>query len=139
MGKKSQTYLDNFIDTYNTLDIIFIVLIVGAALYLILSYIYSRNSFKDVGPYSQYYLDPLSFDPNYFNKSLYSVPGCKANPKVIFGNNTTVLPMESNIPSIDMLRAHANMNPKTCNKYVIPAYSQQYIDMNTSPISVRME
>lgn len=124
---------------FNTLDIIFIIIGVGSLLYLIINHIYSKIAFKDVGPYSQYYLDPLSYDPNYFNKSLYSVPGCKANPKVIFGNNTTVLPMESNIPSIDMLRAHANMNPKTCNKYVIPAYSQQYIDMNTSPISVRMD
>ena len=123
---------------FNTLDIIFIIIGLGSLLYLIINYLYSSNSFKDVGPYQQYYLDPLSNDPNYFNKSLYSVPGCKANPKVMFGNNTNVLPMESNIPSIDVLRAHANMNPKTCNKYVIPAYSQQYIDMNTSPIAVRM-
>ena len=124
--------------TFNTLDIIFIIIGLGSLLYLLINYLYSSNSFKDVGPYQQYYLDPLSYDPKYFNKSLYSVPGCKANPKVMYGNNTTVLPMESNIPSIDVLRAHANMNPKTCNKYVIPAYSQQYIDMNTSPISVIM-
>ena len=124
--------------TFNTLDIIFIIIGLGSLLYLAINYLYSSNSFKDVGPYQQYYLDPRSYDPNYFNKSLYSVPGCKANPKVMFGNNTTVLPMESNIPSIDVLRAHANMNPKTCNKYIIPAYSQQYIDMNTSPIAVIM-
>ena len=122
--------------TFNTLDIIFIIIGLGSLLYLLINYLYSSNSFKDVGSYQQYYLDPRSYKPKYFNKDLYSVPGCKASPNVIYGEDT--LPMESNVPSIDMLKAHANMNPKTCNKYVIPSYSQQYIDMNTSPISVIM-
>ena len=124
--------------TFNILDIIFIIIGLGSFLYLIINYIYSSNSFKDVGPYQQYYLNPSSYNSNFLNKDLYSVPGCKANPKIVFGTNINVLPMESNVPSIDMLKAHASLNPKTCNKYVIPAYSQQYIDMNTSPIAVMM-
>lgn len=42
--------------TFNTLDIIFIIIGLGSFLYLIINYLYSSNSFKDVGPYQQYYL-----------------------------------------------------------------------------------
>jgi hypothetical protein len=47
----------------------------------------------------------------------YSIPGSIANPNMIFGPN--YLPLESNVPSIDILRSQKQIQ--------IPAYHKQLI------------
>jgi len=64
----------------------------------------------------------------YFNFDIYSVPGTKMDPYVLYGPG--YLPYESNVPSVDILRANGSKNS-------IPAYYKQYIKHNTSPLAAR--
>jgi len=64
----------------------------------------------------------------YFNNDVYSVPGTKMDPYVLYGPG--YLPYESNVPAVDILRANGSKNP-------VPAYYKQYINHNTSPLADR--
>jgi len=60
----------------------------------------------------------------YFNFDIYSVPGTKMDPYILYGSG--YLPYEENVPAIDVLRANT-----------ISAYYKQYINHNISPMTVR--
>jgi hypothetical protein len=64
----------------------------------------------------------------YLNFDIYSVPGTKMDPYILYGPG--YLPYESNVPAVDILRANGS-------KKTIPAYYKQYINHNTSPLAAR--
>ena len=70
----------------------------------------------------------ISIPIGYFNNDIYSVPGTKMDPYVLYGPG--YLPYESNVPAVDILRANGSKNPT-------PAYYKQYIKHNTSPLAAR--
>jgi len=87
-----------------------------------------KTSFKDVGPFQQYWLDPYAYDP-YFAKDIYIVPG---QARLSHNLNTkeydnSYLPYEGAIPAVDVLRAN--------NKILPPSYFTQVIRHNTTPYS----
>jgi hypothetical protein len=105
-----------------TLVIILIAIIILAAVYLCSSQnIFSK--FKDVGPFRQYYLDPVVNHPLYASNSIYSMPGTTADPYMLYGSG--YMPFEGTVPAVDVLRAN--------NKKVLPAYYKQYLQQNITP------
>ena len=64
----------------------------------------------------------------YLNFDIYSVPGTKMDPYILYGPG--YLPYESNVPAVDILRANGS-------KKTMPAYYKQYINHNTSPLAAR--
>ena len=106
---------------------VIIVLAVG------IIYVYqnkNNSTFKDVGSYQQYFLDPLAYNPNNpnnFNNSIYSLPGSTADPYMLYG--TGYMPYESAVPAVDVMRAN--------NNKVLPQYYMQYLRENTTPFANR--
>jgi hypothetical protein len=64
----------------------------------------------------------------YLNFDIYSVPGTKMDPYILYGPG--YLPYESNVPAVDILRANGS-------KKTMPAYYKQYINHNNSPLAAR--
>ena len=90
----------------------------------------NNSTFKNVGPYQQYFLDPLAYNPNNpnnFNNSIYSLPGSTADPYMLYGAG--YMPYESAVPAVDVMRAN--------NNKVLPQYYMQYLRENTTPFANR--
>ena len=107
-----------------TLVIILIVIVIQAIIYLYVSQ-NNLSKFKDVGPFRQYYLDPLVNHPLYASNSIYSMPGSIGDPYILYGSG--YMPFEGNVPAVDVMRAN--------NKQVSPSYYKQYIQQNITPYS----
>ena len=109
------------------LCIVIFALVIG----LVISYFYiiqnKSSNFKDISPYQQYLLDPVIYNPFYFNNSLYSVPGSTADPYMLYGAG--YMPYESAVPAVDVMR--------TGNKQILPSYYEQYLKQNTTPFAIR--
>lgn len=103
-------------DNRNTLHIICICLII---VFIIGVYVASRNNKINKDKFNI-----INNIQPYFNMDIYSVPGSKADPYMLYGSG--YLPYESNIPAVDVLRSNT-----------IPAYYKQYIKKNTNPLSSR--
>lgn len=109
------------------LAVILILIFILAAIYFCSSQnIFSK--FKDVGPFQQYYLDPLVNHPPYFNNSIYSMPGSTGDPYMLYGPG--YMPYEGNVPAVDVMRAN--------NQRVLPAYYKQYLQQNITPYAEKL-
>ena len=107
------------------------LLVISVCIYLLATGNWKADkiSFKDVGPFQQYWLDPYAYNP-YFASDIYIVPG---QARLAHNVNTTeydnsYLPYEGAVPAVDVLRAN--------NKILPPSYYTQVIRHNTSPGSV---
>ena len=102
----------------NTFPIgIAISLLIGA---FVIAYILIMKNTSSRGKHNNFTNIPYG----YFNFDIYSVPGTKMDPYVLYGPG--YLPYEANVPAVDVLRANT-----------IPAYYKQYIKHNTSPMTAR--
>lgn len=140
MSKKNNSNYD--ISKLSNNVFIYILVIIIIIIILILIIYIKKAKFTDLAQFQQYCLRPLSYNPLYFNDALYSVPGSKSNPNIIFGK---IMLYELNVPSIDIMRANIkysnsnNMNKiNNMNNIAISAYHKQYLDMNTSPLANRL-
>ena len=104
---------------------IFVIIVLAVGI-IYVSQNKKNSTFKDVGPYQQYFLDPLAYNPN-FNNSIYSLPGSTADPYMLYGAG--YMPYESAVPAVDVMRAN--------NKQVLPQYYIQYLRENTTPFANR--
>ena len=111
---------------------IFVIIILAVGI-IYVSQNKNNSTFKDIGPYQQYFLDPLAYNPNNLNNlnnlnnSIYSLPGSTADPYMLYGAG--YMPYESAVPAVDVMRAN--------NKQVLPQYYMQYLRENTTPFANR--